>query len=123
MKFISTDGYEIFVGKNNNQNDYLTMKFAKADDMWLHTKDIAGSHGIIKAQNGKVSDNAIRQTAIICSFYSKARFSQSVPVDYTQRKNVKKPNKAKPGMVIYLTNNTIYVTPDEKVVNELKIEE
>ena len=123
MKFISDDGYEIFVGKNNNQNDYLTMKFAKSDDMWLHTKDIAGSHGIIKAQNGKVSDNAIKQTAIICSFYSKARFSQSVPVDYTQRKNVKKPNKAKPGMVIYLTNNTIYVTPDEKLVNRLKIED
>lgn len=123
MKFISDDGYEIFVGKNNNQNDYLTLKFAKSDDMWLHTKNIAGSHGIIKAKNSKVSDIAIKQTAMICAFYSKAKYSQSVPVDYTIRKNVKKPNGAKPGMVIYETNSTIYVTPDEETVEKLRIKE
>ena len=123
MKFISEDGYEIFVGKNNNQNDYLTLKFAKSDDMWLHTKNIAGSHGIIKSKNGEISDIAIKQTAIICAFYSKAKYSQSVPVDYTLRKNVKKPNGAKPGMVIYETNSTIYVTPDEELVEKLRKQE
>lgn len=122
MKFISEDGFEIFVGKNNNQNDYLTIKFAKSDDMWLHTKNIAGSHAIIKAQKGQVSDTAIKQAGIICSFYSKAKFSQSVPVDYTIRKNVKKPNGAKPGMVIYETNSTIYVTPDEALVEKLRVD-
>lgn len=123
MKFISDDGYEIYVGKNNNQNDYLTIKFAKPEDMWLHTKNIAGSHAIIKSKNGQISENAIKQTAIICAFYSKAKHSQGVPVDYTIRKNVKKPNGAKPGMVIYETNSTIYVTPDENIVQSLRVKE
>lgn len=123
MKFISDDGFEIYVGKNNNQNDYLTIKFAKDNDMWLHTKNIAGSHTIIKSKNGYISDNSIKQASIISAYYSKARFSQSVPVDYTIRKNVKKPNKAKPGMVIYETNSTIYVTPDENLVESLRVKE
>lgn len=123
MKFISDDEFEIYVGRNNNQNDYLTLKFAKSDDMWLHTKNIAGSHGIIKSKNGQISENSIKQAAIICAFYSKAKFSQSVPIDYTLKKNVKKPNGAKPGMVIYETNSTVYVTPDEELVERLRIKE
>ena len=123
MKFISDDEFEIYVGRNNNQNDYLTLKFAKSDDMWLHTKNIAGSHGIIKSKNGLISENSIKQAAIICAFYSKAKFSQSVPIDYTLKKNVKKPNGAKPGMVIYETNSTVYVTPDEELVERLRIKE
>ena len=122
MRFISSDGYNIYVGKSNKQNDILTMRFANDEDMWLHTKNIAGSHAIIRAKNAQISDNAVRQAAMIAAYYSKAKESENVPVDYTLRKNVKKPNGAKDGMVIYETNSTIYVTPDEEKVKQLKLE-
>ena len=107
----TADGYEIFVGRNNLQNDQLTLKFARNDDVWMHTKEIPGSHVIIKAQNGVVSDAALRVGAMLAATFSKAKDSSSVPVDYTQRRNVKKPSGARPGFVIYLTNRTITVTP------------
>jgi predicted ribosome quality control (RQC) complex YloA/Tae2 family protein len=115
----SSDGFEIYVGKNNNQNDFLTTKFAVASDIWMHTKNIPGSHVIIKSRNGFVSDTALIEGAKLAAYYSKAKTSANVPVDYTERKNVKKPSGAKPGMVIYFTNKTIYVTPDEKFINEM----
>lgn len=115
----SSDGYEIYVGKNNNQNDYLTTKFAVSSDIWMHTKNIPGSHVIIKSKNGNVSDTALIEGAKLAAYYSKAKNSANVPVDYTERKNVKKPSGAKPGMVIYYTNKTIYVTPDESFINKL----
>lgn len=118
----SSDGYEIYVGKNNNQNDYLTTKFAVGSDVWLHTKNIPGSHVIIKSKNGGVSDTALLEASKLAAFYSKAKDSSNVPVDYTEKKNVKKPAGAKPGMVIYYTNKTIYVTPDEAFVKKLKTE-
>lgn len=110
LHFISSDGIDIYVGKNNLQNDQLTMKFADKHDIWFHTKDIPGSHVIVK-NLGKVPDNTLREAAIIAAYYSKAKDSSKVPVDYTEIKNVKKPSGAKPGMVIYYTNKTIYVTP------------
>lgn len=116
----SRDGFDIYVGKNNHQNDFLTTKFAVGSDIWMHTKNIPGSHVIIKSQGGYVSDDALLEGAKLAAYYSKAKNSTNVPVDYTERKNVKKPSGAKPGMVIYFTNRTIYVTPDEKYVNELK---
>jgi predicted ribosome quality control (RQC) complex YloA/Tae2 family protein len=109
--FISSDGIDIYVGKNNMQNDDLTLKFADKFDTWLHTKDIPGSHVIIKAT--EIPDKTLEEAAILASFYSKARESSKVAVDYTIVKNVKKPSGAKPGMVIYYTNKTIYVTPKE----------
>ncbi|MCD8391426.1 MAG: NFACT family protein [Firmicutes bacterium] len=110
--FISSEGFDIYVGKNNSQNDYLTLKFANSSDMWFHTKEIHGSHVIIKlAQNKDIPDSAIKEAAQLAAYYSKARGSSQVPVDYTRVKNVKKPNGAKPGMVIYNTYNTLYVTP------------
>jgi predicted ribosome quality control (RQC) complex YloA/Tae2 family protein len=118
----SSDGFEIYVGKNNNQNDYLTTKFAVSSDMWMHTKNIPGSHVIIKSKNGGVSDTALVEGAKLAAFYSKARNSANVPVDYTEKKNVKKPNSAKPGMVIYFTNKTIYVTPDENFIKTMRTE-
>lgn len=121
MRFISSDGYNIYVGKSNRQNDYLTMRFAKDDDMWLHTKNIPGSHTIIRSNAKEISENAIKQAAMIAAYYSKAKSSQNVPVDYTLKKYVKKPNGAKNGMVIYETNSTIYVTPDEEKVKELEL--
>ncbi|WP_066502912.1 Rqc2 family fibronectin-binding protein [Abyssisolibacter fermentans] len=118
--YISSEGYDIYVGKNNNQNDYITLKLAQKEDLWLHTKEIAGSHVIVKANNTEIPEKTIIEAAILAAYYSKGNQSSNVPIDYTLKKNVKKPNGAKPGMVIYKTNSTIYVTPDEKIINNLK---
>ena len=117
LHFVTSKGYDIYVGKNNLQNDYLSLKFAGKFDLWLHTKNIPGSHVIIKAS--EVDDETLEEAAIIAAFYSKGKNGSKVPVDYTLVKNLKKPNGAKPGMVIYHTNNTIYVDP--KDFNKLNI--
>ncbi len=112
MHFVSSDGFDIYVGRNNTQNDYLTLKLANSSDLWFHTKDIHGSHTVIKLGLDKdVPHQTIFEAAQLAAYYSKARESSQVPVDYTVIKNVKKPNGAKPGMVIYEGYNTIYVTP------------
>lgn len=121
MEFKSSEGYQILVGKNNRQNDYLTLRLADNDDIWMHTKDIPGSHVIVKCAGHEPSDQTLFEAAVLAAYYSKARMSAKVPVDYTKRKNVKKPSGAKPGMVIYETNNTAYVTPTEEIVAQLKI--
>ncbi|KQL39481.1 hypothetical protein AN960_11070 [Bacillus sp. FJAT-25509] len=117
-EYISTTGEQLLVGKNNKQNDYLTNKLASRDELWFHTKDIPGSHVVIRAKDP--SENAIKEAAIIAAYFSKARQSSSVPVDYTEIRHVKKPNGSKPGFVIYEQNNTVYVTPDEELVLKLK---
>ena len=121
--FISSDGYDIYVGKNNTQNDELTLKFAKPNDMWFHTKIIPGSHVIVVNKGEEIPDSTLTEAATLSAYYSKARNSTMVPVDYTQKRNVKKPNGAKPGMVIYETNKTAYINPSEEVINKLKREE
>ena len=108
--FISGDGYDIFVGRNNRQNDLLTMKMARGDDLWLHTQSIPGSHVIIKAIDGKISEEALHDAAVLAAWFSKGRSSSNVPVDYTLRRNIKKPNGSKPGYVIFTTHSTINVT-------------
>lgn len=114
MHFVSSDGFDIYVGKSNMQNDYLTLKFANSSDLWFHTKNIHGSHTVIKLGIDKdVPKSTIIEAAQIAAYYSKGRESSQVPVDFTQIKNVRKPNGAKPGMVIYDNYNTIYVTPKE----------
>ena len=111
--YISSDGFDIYVGKNNTQNDKLTLKFANSSDIWFHTKKIHGSHVIIKLGKDKeVPEKTMTEAAALAAYFSKARESSRVPVDYTQIKNVKKPNGAKPGMVIYDSYNTIYVNPE-----------
>ncbi|MCM8711022.1 NFACT family protein [Clostridium sp. SYSU_GA19001] len=110
LHFISSDNIDIYVGKNNIQNDFLTLKFADRNDIWLHTKNIPGSHVIIKS-NGNIPQSTLKEAAILAAYYSNAKNSSNVPVDYTAVKNVKKPSGAKPGMVIYYTNKTLYVTP------------
>ncbi len=110
-EYISQEGYKILVGKNNKQNDYLTLRLANKNDLWFHTKNIAGSHVIVFCGGGEVSEETILQAATLASQNSKAKDSSNVAVDYTPVKFVKKPNGAKPGMVIYTTNKTIYVTP------------
>lgn len=119
-EFISSNGFKILVGKNNKQNDHLTLKVASNDDIWMHTKNIPGSHVIIKTEGKEVPDETIFEGAMLAAFFSKSKLSSQVPVDYTKKKNVKKPNGSKPGMVIYETNSTIYVTPTEEFVAKLK---
>lgn len=120
MHFVSTTGFDIFVGKNNVQNDLLTIKLAAPNDLWLHTKDIPGSHVIVKTNGKQVDDVTLSEAANLAAYYSKAKQSPKVPVDYTQKRNVKKPNGAKPGMVIYENNKTVYIDPDEEAVLTLK---
>ena len=109
------NGFTVYVGKNNKQNDYLTCKIAKSTDIWFHTKDIHGSHVVLKILNKtkKVPDSIIYKCATIAAYYSKAKMSSNVPVDYTYIKYVRKPKGAKPGMVIYTDNKTIFVNPQK----------
>lgn len=109
--YMSSDGFEILVGRNNKENDILTTKTAGKNDMWLHTKDIPGSHVIILAEGKGISDTAILEAAAIAAYHSKGRDSENVPVDYVQAKYVKKPAGAKPGMVIFTNNMTTWINP------------
>ena len=111
LHYISSDGIDIFVGKNNIQNDNLSLKFANKNHMWLHTKNIPGSHVIVCSND--VPDNTLVEAATLAAYYSKAKESSKVDVDYTLVKNLKKPNGAKPGMVIYHTNYTMTVDPSD----------
>lgn len=117
-RYLSTDGDLILVGKNNLQNDQLTLKTAKKTDIWLHAKDIPGSHVIIK--NSEPSEQTLIEAAQLAAYFSKYRLSASVPVDYVQVKHVHKPNGAKPGYVIYEKQKTLYVTPESELVRTLK---
>ncbi|MER2105511.1 MAG: NFACT RNA binding domain-containing protein [Solibacillus sp.] len=117
-KFVSSTGIAISVGKNNKQNDYLTFKLANRFDTWLHTKDIPGSHVVIHDDNP--DETTILEAAMLSAYFSKARESASVPVDYTEIRHVKKPNGSKPGFVIYFEQKTVYVTPDESKILSLK---
>lgn len=119
-KYISSEGFTIYVGRNNVQNDQLTLKTAKNYDLWFHVKDAAGSHVIVTAVKDKpFTDTLIRQAAMLAAHNSKAAGSSNVAVDYTIVKNVHKPNGAKPGMVIYDNYNTEYVTPNEEELSEV----
>lgn len=110
-EYLSNEGYRILVGKNNKQNDYLTTVLASKNDLWFHVKNIPGSHVIVMSGGKEVSDETILYAAGLAAANSKASDSAQVPVDYTPVKFVKKPNGAKPGMVIYTTNKTVFVTP------------
>ena len=117
-EYISSDGTPIYAGKNNRQNDYLTNKLARRDDIWLHTKDIPGSHVVIRSDDP--AEQTILEAAMIAAYYSKAKDSSSVPVDYTKVRHVKKPSGAKPGFVIYDNQHTVFVTPDAGKVMGMK---
>lgn len=114
MEFLSRDGFTIIVGKNNIQNDYVTFKLSRSRDIWLHTKNIPGSHTlIVRGDADEIPDSTIIEAANICAAHSKAKDGVKVPVDFTEIKNVKKIAGAKPGMVIYDNYNTVYVTPTD----------
>ncbi|MCL4517028.1 MAG: NFACT family protein [Firmicutes bacterium] len=120
LRFTSSDGMPILVGRNNRQNDQLTLRTAFANDLWLHTKEIPGSHVIVRTGTAaEVPPETLKEAAMLAAYYSQARASSQVPVDYTLRKHVRKPADARPGMVIYDHQHTIYVTPDAGVVARL----
>lgn len=112
IEFVSSDGFPILVGRNNRQNDHLTMKQANNNDVWLHTKNIPGSHTVILTQGRAATETAVYEAAMLAAFHSRGKDSSKVPVDYTEVRNVSKPQGSKPGMVIYVNYKTVYVTPD-----------
>ncbi len=116
--FIASDGTEISVGKNNYQNDRLTLKTARKDYYWLHVKNVPGSHVIVNSDSP--SEETLTEAAVIAAYYSKSRASANVAVDYVQVRKIRKPNGAKPGFVIYEGQKTLYVTPDKELVEKLK---
>ncbi len=113
MRFVSEEGFEVYVGKTGRQNDELTMKRARPNDIWLHTKEIPGSHVIIVTDGKEVPAETILFAARLAAAYSSARNGSNVPVDYAEKRYVKKPSGARPGLVIYTNNNTVYVTPNK----------
>ena len=119
-QFFSPAGHQILVGRNNLQNDRLTFKIAAPGDLWFHTQKIPGSHVIIKALPGvEIDDETLNYACQIAVYFSKGRKSTKIPVDYTQRKNVKKPPAAKPGFVIYDSFKTAIITPDQELLSRL----
>lgn len=110
--YLSSDGYHMYVGKNNFQNEELTFKFATGNDWWFHAKDIPGSHVIVKTEGNELPDRTFEEAAALAAYYSKGRNQEKVEVDYSLRKNIKKPNAAKPGFVIYHTNYSMVAKPD-----------
>ena len=112
------DGIIIYVGKNNLQNDYLTFKMASRNDMWFHVKDMPGSHIIVHAEN--LDEYTMRLAANIAAYFSKGKYSSSVPVNYCLVKNLKKPHTNKPGLVLLGHYKTIYIDPDDSFYDELE---
>ncbi len=119
MEYRSTAGLRISVGRNNTQNDQLTCKQAGKGDWWFHTKDIHGAHVILWTQGQQPDDKSVEEAALLAAWYSQARGGSKIPVDYAPVKYVKKPAGAKPGMVIYTTNQTMLVTPTQEQVDAL----
>ncbi len=120
LEYVTTEGYKVLCGKNNVQNDILTTKTAAKGDYWFHVKNAAGSHVILLCDGDEPSEKTFTEAAEIAAYNSKSRGGQNIAVDYTRIKNVKKPGGAKPGFVIYNTNFTAYVTPDERRIEEMR---
>ena len=121
MEFMSTSGLRISVGKNNSQNDLLTCKLAGKGDIWFHTQKIHGSHVILWTEGGQPDLQSLNEAAVLAAWFSQARDSSKVPVDYTPVRYVKKPGGARPGMVIYTTYETAQVTPDGELAKRLRV--
>lgn len=110
--YLSSDGYHIYVGKNNFQNEELTFKFAAGSDWWFHAKGIPGSHVIVKSEGQELPDRVFEEAGKLAAYYSKSRGGEKVEIDYLERKNVKKPNGSKPGFVVYYTNYSLTIDSD-----------
>ena len=110
--YISSDGYDIYVGKNNFQNDELSFKFASGNDWWFHAKGQPGSHVIVKSKNDELPDRTFEEAGKLAAYYSRGRQAPKVEIDYTQKKNLRKPTGGKPGFVVYYTNYSLLIEPD-----------
>lgn len=110
--YVSSDGFDIYVGKNNYQNEDLTFKFATGNDWWFHAKGIPGSHVVVKTNGAEMTDRAYEEAGRLAAYYSQSRGQDKVEIDYTQKKNVKKPNGSKPGFVVYYTNYSLVIDSD-----------
>lgn len=117
--YISSEGYHIYVGKNNYQNEELTFKFASGNDWWFHAKGIPGSHVIVKTNGDELPDKVFEEAGRLAAHYSQARGQEKVEIDYTQKKNVKKPNGSKPGFVVYYTNYSLIIDSDISKLEQL----
>ena len=122
LKFKTSDGFTVLVGRNNRQNDKLTTKDANNNDIWFHTKNIPGSHTVLVTDGKAPTETAMEEAAVLAAQHSRAKDSAQVPVDYTQIRYVSKPQGAKPGMVIYVSYQTAYVTPDLELEKRLLVE-
>ena len=120
LHFVTEDGFHIYVGKNNYQNDELTFKFATGNDWWFHAKKMPGSHVIVKSENQELPDHIFEIAAALAGYYSSGRDSAKIEIDYLQKKNVKKPAGAVAGYVIYYTNYSMSVKPEIKGVTQVK---
>ncbi|MCI7627401.1 MAG: NFACT family protein [Blautia glucerasea] len=116
--YISSDGYDIYVGKNNYQNDELTFKFASGNDWWFHAKKMPGSHVVVKTKDGILPDRTFEEAGSLAAYYSQGRTAPKVEIDYLQKKNVKKPAGAKPGFVVYYTNYSLMAVPEISSLSE-----
>ena len=121
LRFRSSDGMEILVGRSNLQNDELTTKLGRRTDYWLHTQKIHGSHVLIRCEGEAPSDKSIEEAAAIAAWYSQGRDGGKIPVDYTMLKNVRKPSGSLPGKVIYTDYKTVLVQSDEELVKRLRV--
>ena len=121
MRFMTENGYTVLCGKNNVQNEHITHKLADRNDYWFHAKDVPGSHVVLVCNGQEPPEIDFTQAAEIAAQYSKSAGGQNVAVDYTKVRNVKKPAQGKPGLVIYHTNWTAYVTPDANKVAALRV--
>lgn len=120
MRFTSSEGFTIYVGKNNYQNDYISTRLGVDEDCWLHVKDAPGSHVLIVADGRFITEKTVLEGGMLAAWYSSQRQSENVPVDYLEFRDLKKPKKAKPGMVVFTTHDTMYVTPDRAEVARIE---
>ena len=117
--FVSSDGFDIYVGRNNLQNDRLTFEFANGGDWWFHAKKMPGSHVIVKTEGREVPDRTFEEAARLAAHFSKGRGTDRVEIDYLLRKNVKKPAKAKPGFVVYYTKYSMVIDDDISKIKQV----
>jgi len=117
--YISNDGYHIYVGKNNFQNEELTFKFATSNDWWFHAKGVPGSHVIVKSEGEEMPDRTFEEAGKLAAYYSKLRGQEKVEIDYIQKKHVKKPTGGKPGFVVYYTNYSLMIDSDIRGLKEV----
>lgn len=118
--YLSSDGYHMYVGKNNFQNDELTFKFATGNDWWFHAKGMPGSHVVVKTNGDELPDRTFEEAGRLAAYYSNGRGTDKVEIDYLEKKHVKKPNGSKPGFVVYYTNYSLVASPD---ISEIQLVE